>query len=95
MGYDIKPSPIDPHDLKYQAMQFIWRFTQNLNSTVEPTGTEIPDVIAFRITNTYMQTFRYPASKGFSLPWLLTLTKSFAWLVCREVANQPGDRQAT
>ena len=28
----------------------------------------------------------YPASRGFSLAWLLAFTKSFTWLVCRVVA---------
>ena len=28
----------------------------------------------------------YPASRGFSLAWLLVFTKSFTWLVCRVVA---------
>ena len=39
----------------------------------------------------------YPASRGFSLAWLLALTKSFAWLVCRVVValwdvNKPTTR---
>ena len=29
----------------------------------------------------------YPARRVFSLAWLLTLTKSFAWLVCRVVGS--------
>ena len=29
----------------------------------------------------------YPASRVFSLAWLLTFTKSFAWLVCRVVGS--------
>ena len=28
----------------------------------------------------------YPASRGFSLAWLLAFTKSFAWLVCSVVS---------
>ena len=29
------------------------------------------------------QSILYPASRGFSLAWLLTFTKSFRWIVCR------------
>ena len=34
-----------------------------------------------------------PASRGFSLAWLLVLTKSYAWLVCRVVGLLPTTRQ--
>ena len=34
-----------------------------------------------------------PASRGFSLAWLLALTKSYAWLVSRVVGLLPTTRQ--
>ena len=33
----------------------------------------------------FLSAFYYPASRGFSLAWLLAFRKSFAWLVCRVV----------
>ena len=35
-----------------------------------------------------------PASRGFFLAWLLAFTKSFAWLVCRNV-NKPTTQQTS
>ena len=43
------------------------------------------------------QAFLYPASRGFSLVWLLASTKSFSWLVCavvgRKQTNHATDKQ--
>ena len=48
--------------------------------------------------NAGMTSFRtnvvYPASRGFSLGWLLAFTKSFAWLACRVVSLfMPREKQ--
>ena len=43
----------------------------------------------------FVTIFHYPASRGFSLVWLLAFTKSFACLVCREVGFSRGVNKPT
>ena len=45
----------------------------------------------FRLLLFYKNTQQeYPASRSFSLAWLLAFTESFAWLVCRVVGLFAG-----